>query len=111
MKVYLGKSKKEVDLKVYPAVKENEVYIEAFEGEKMLDGITMAKTEWDNRIEALKSIKSNLEKRFLKDESIYKPKNYDEFVKFCEQEGISQGSLKAKEKLRVFSAKVEDFFD
>lgn len=111
MKVYLGKSKKEVDLKVYPAVKDSEVYIEAFEGKKMLDGITISKTEWNNRIEALNSIKSSLEKRFLKEENIYKPKNYDEFVKFCEQEGLQQGSLEAKQKLRTFSANVEDFFD
>ncbi|MFC4219389.1 hypothetical protein [Flagellimonas marina] len=111
MKIHLGKSKRQIDLRPYPAVNENDIYIEAFEGDKMLDGITIPKSDWENRIEALQRIKEGLEKRFCKEEKIFQPKNYEEFVEFCQQEGLSPGSLEAKQKLKGFSAEVEDFFD
>ncbi len=111
MKIYIGKSKKEIELLPYPAVNKNDVYIEALEGGKTITGITMPKTDWENRMEALENIKKELESRLSKDEMVFQPKNYEEFVDFCEQECISTASWEAKQKLKEFSSEIESFFD
>jgi len=112
MKIYLGQEQMEVELSVYDAVNEDDVYIEAHDGETMLEGITIPKREWDNRLDALKLIQNSLEKRFSNQESrITKPKTYEEFVAWCESENYVEGSMEANLKLREFSADVNDFFE